>query len=521
MGLDSLVALLGYASQRLYLILFVIATYFAVGRARQYWRLRHFKGPRTAGFLWWWHAKACLSGQAHQHYGDANEKYGPITRIAPNHLITSSPDLWAKINGARSLYQKAPWYYHSARFEPGKDNIFTECDSDHHDDRRKKMAAGYSGKQNPTLEPSIDGHVKELVGLVRKYATPAASTGPLRPMDLSKKIPFFTLDVISHVGLGKPFGDLKADADVFDYLKSTEEGLRIGNTSLALGLNWLRELPVIGPAISPSEKDVSGFGKMMAEARKLVNERMTQSMDTKSDMLASFLRNGVSGEDLFQEAFEQILAGSDTTAASIRVILLYIISHPRVYARLQAEIDAAVESGKAPASPEVISDAAARELPYLGAVIREAMRVYPPVANLFSRIVPDGGDVVTVDGKEYFLPGGTMVGYSAWGMHRNNKLVYGEDAKVFRPERWLIDASTPEQEEQLARMIKTNDMIFGHGRWACLGKVIALLEIHKSIFELFRHFDLALTNPHQPWRLFNTLGLLEIQDMWVHVTTRP
>lgn len=79
-----------------------------------------------------------------------------------------------------------------------------------------------------------------------------------------------------------------------------------------------------------------------------------------------------------QEVFEQILAGSDTTSAAIRVVLLYIISHPRVYAKLQAEIDETVKNGLAPPSPDVISDAELRRLPYLGAVVREAMRVSLP-----------------------------------------------------------------------------------------------------------------------------------------------
>ena len=122
-------------------------------------------------------------------------------------------------------------------------------------------------------------------------------------MDLAKKIPFFTLDVISHVGLGEPFGNLKADEDLKDYLKSSEEGLKIANTAFAMGIAWLREVPIIGAAISPSEKDVSGFGRMMAEARRIIDARKARSMEGKSDMLASFTKNGVSGEDLFQEVF--------------------------------------------------------------------------------------------------------------------------------------------------------------------------------------------------------------------------
>ena len=223
---------------------------------------------------------------------------------------------------------------------------------------------------------------------------------------------------------------------------------------------------------------------------------------------------------LVQEVFEQILAGSDTTAAAIRIILLHVMSHPRVYAKLQAEIDEAVQNGKAPASPGVVSDAQVRRLPYLGAVVREAMRMHPPVANIFSKVAPDEGDVVTIDGNEYYIPGGTLIGYSAWTMHRNNRKVYGEDCATFHPERWLIDDSDDAAKERLARMTRTNDLIFGYGRCLCLGSNIALIEIHKVVFELLRNFDMALTYPLQPWKTFNSLGLWEIKDMWVDVKVR-
>ncbi|KAF2473107.1 pisatin demethylase [Lindgomyces ingoldianus] len=540
MDSDAVVPMLRYLSQQPLYLLIILAfgSYLVANRLRQYWRLRQFKGPFSTGVSWVWHSRAVISGSAHKWYGDVTEKYGSIARVAPNHLITSSPELWAHINAVRSPYKRAEWYYHCARFEPGKDNVFTECDNEKHEARRKKMVAGvspncpnlylyvtqhqqYSGKENPSLESSIDTHVEELVHLIRsKYAAPTASTSATTPMDLATKMQYFTLDVISHVGLGNAFGDLKADEDINGYIASSEEGLMIGNTSWGLGISWIRDVPILGKAISPSEKDAKGFGKMMSTARKCISERMMKSTSERSDMLSSFIRHGLTGDDLFQETFEQILAGSDTTAASLRIIMLYIMSHPRVYAKLQAEVDGAVKAGIAPATPKIISDAEAQRLPYLGAVVREALRVHPPVVNLFSRVVPKGGDTVTVDGEEVFLPGGTMIGYSAWSMHRNNKGLYGEDAQIFRPERWLVDQNIPSERDRLAHMCKTNDMIFGYGRWVCLGKVVAMIEIHKAIFELFRNFDFALANPHEPWTIFNTLGLYAIGNMWVEVTER-
>ncbi|KAF2712450.1 pisatin demethylase [Pleomassaria siparia CBS 279.74] len=503
-------------------LLSALVVYITTTRIQQYRRLSHIPGPAGTGISWMWNSRAVISGKAYKYYADATERYGAIARIAPNHLITSSPELWAHINAVRSPYKRAEWFYHAARFEPGKDNVFTECDTATHDNRRKKLAAGYAGKENPTLEPSIDGNVADFIHLIRtKYAAPASSAHATLPMDMATKMQYFSMDVISEVALGAAFGNLKANADVNDHLKALEEGLRINNKSFGLGTSWIRGVPILGKAISPSETDERGYGRMMAEARKSIVARKLKGTDERSDMLASFIRHGVSGDDLFQEIFETLLAGSDTTSASLRVIVLYILSHPRVYAKLQAEIDATVKARTAaPTSSDIIPDAEVRKLPYLGVVVREAMRVHPPVVCLFSRVVPKGGDVVTVEGKDVFLPGDTMIGCSAWGMHRNNKTLYGADADVFRPERWFVDESIPEEKDRLARMYKTNDLLFGYGRWVCLGRVVALIEIHKAIFELLRNFDFAITNPHEPWTLFETMGLFAIGDMYVNVTER-
>ena len=298
-------------------------------------------------------------------------------------------------------------------------------------------------------------------------------------MDLARKVQFFTLDVISRVGLGTAFGMLQADHDKNSYIQSSEEGLAVGATALALGFSWLVHFPVIGRAIAPSPKDSNGFGKMMATCFNFVDDRAASPADTRSDMLASFMRHGLSGNELRTEALEQIIAGSDTTATGIRVTLLHVMANPRVYVKLQREIDEAVREGNAPPHGDgVISATQAKRLPYLQAVIREALRVNPPVANIFSRDVPPGGDTVTVDGDQVYLPGGTCIGYAAYAMHQS-KDIYGDDAVAFRPERWFgVDA------DRLRDMVSTNELIFGYGRFQCLGKNVAQLELGKLLFEV-------------------------------------
>ncbi|BCS28749.1 cytochrome P450 [Aspergillus puulaauensis] len=509
--------------------LIAISIFKAITR---YTKLRHFPGPPWTAISDWPHSLAMLRGNCHKWYADVSEKHGPVARVAPRVLITSSPEVWMHVN-TKAGYKRSDWYYNAARIEYQRDNVFSQTDNAKHEARRKQMAPGYSGRENLDLEKSVDERLTELLHLIRiKYLS---SDTCIIPMDLAKKVQYFTLDVISSVGLGKTFGMLQSDRDIDNYLQSSEEGLAIGNTALAMGFSWLTQAPFLGLFIAPSPKDNTGFGKMMASAFRVVDERAasffsaSSNSKEKSDMLASFMRHGLSGDELRSEALEQIIAGSDTTAAAIRGALLHVITNPRVYRKLQREIDDTVARGDAPASilststrqdVGLITTAQAAKLPYLQAVIRESMRFFTPVSNIFARDVPKDGDTVVVDGERVFLPGGdgVCIGYSAYAMHRSEQ-IYGKDADAFRPERWL--ESDPESDPtRLARMIRTNDLVFGHGHFRCLGRPVAQIELGKTVFELLRNFDIALMDPTRPWDVRNHLGLFAISNMWVQVMER-
>lgn len=60
-----------------------------------------------------------------------------------------------------------------------------------------------------------------------------------------------------------------------------------------------------------------------------------------------------------------------------------------------------------------------------------------------------------------------------------NKAVFGEDADMFRPERFIEC-----DEDTKARMSKVIDLSFGHGRWMCLGKALAWMELNKVFVEV-------------------------------------
>ncbi|KAF1961436.1 benzoate 4-monooxygenase cytochrome-like protein P450 [Byssothecium circinans] len=503
-------------SARWLLVAATLSIYTAL-KYKAYKRLSHFKGPFSTGFSELWHIHAILSMRSHEMYREATDKYGSIARVGPNDLITTCPDLLCHMSAIRSLYTRTLWYNRSSRVEPGKDHLFSLIDEETHTKRRQKMASGYSGKENISLEPSIDLRVQQLTQLIRsKYISSTGPRAPAKPIDLAMKIQYFTLDVISHIGFGQAFGDLAADDDVDGYITASEEGMSAMTFLCATGLVPFVQWPPIARLIGPSEKDKTGHGRVMRTARRLVDERMKAQNPAKgegSDMLASFIHRGMTRDEICTEAFLQILAGSDTTATAMRCTMLHLVAQPRVYRRLQEEIDGAVRDGLVE-DGKVISEANARTLPYLNAVIREGLRVHPPVTDIVPKVVPKGGDTYIIDGVTTFLPEGTNVGYCVLGLMRRRDL-FGEDVDIFRPERWMLDGGA-----ELEAMKRTTEIVFGYGKYQCLGKPIAWMEINKVIFELLRHFDWAVVKPETPWKSKNYIGIFLQQELWMLVTER-
>lgn len=139
--------------------------------------------------------------------------------------------------------------------------------------------------------------------------------------------------------------------------------------TMSLGLTKIFQHPLVTRFLAPSEKDAIGMGKMISNARKLIEARFREgNMDQRSVMIASFARHGMAKEKIIPESNLQIVAGSDTSASAMTTITLYLLSHPPVYAKLQAEVDSTVKDTDA-GNKGIIPDAQARTLPYLQAVI--------------------------------------------------------------------------------------------------------------------------------------------------------
>jgi len=97
------------------------------------------------------------------------------------------------------------------------------------------------------------------------------------------------------------------------------------------------------------------------------------------------------------------------------------------------------------------------------AVISEALRLYPSVPIDVKCAVNDD---VWPDGT--FVPAGTMVNYNIYSMGRDTG-IWGSDAHVFRPERWL--------EEESSVIGNYEYPVFNAGPRECLGRRLAMVEM--------------------------------------------
>ncbi|KAH9900101.1 cytochrome P450 [Xylariomycetidae sp. FL2044] len=486
----------------------LLLAYLIQSYVSSWYRLRHVDGPFLASFTYLWMFRQSLKRKQAAIYHEVTQKYGLLARIGPNDLITGDPEIIRRMGSARSKYGRSSWYG-EMRVDPYIPSGIAIMDTATHDKMKAQLSFGYGGKENPTVEDDVDTQVNGLLGLIRRKYLSSDST--YRPMDFALAVNYFTLDALTKIAYGKEFGYMETDSDVFQYIETSRNNV----CNLAL----CGEVPALGRIVfsdtvlklfGPKTTDKSGTGQMMAIAQKLVQDRFGPDAKDKKDMLGSFIRHGVDKRQCEAEIPAQILAGSDTTSTGLRGTMLSILTSPFCYFRLRDEIDRAVAAGKA-SSPIKLEEA--KGLEYLQAVIYEGLRMNIPFSGLLMKEVPPEGD--TIDGK--FIPGGTRIGHSVLSLQRS-KVTFGDDAEVFRPERWL------DIDESKRRLMRDQvELVFGYGRWGCSGKSIAFMELNKVYFEtiakLLRHYDFQLVYPKAPMHTEN-INLFFEKDMFVKITER-
>ena len=125
------------------------------------------------------------------------------------------------------------------------------------------MRAKFSGREIDGLEEAVDRHMIEYIDLIRRKYISRGSD--IRPMDLARKMAFFTMDVTTDTAFGRAWGCLVRDEDVDKWFEMNE--MILPNALMVSTIPWLANLiqvPIIGKFVMPSDKDKIGAGRLLA-----------------------------------------------------------------------------------------------------------------------------------------------------------------------------------------------------------------------------------------------------------------
>jgi cytochrome P450 len=186
-----------------------------------------------------------------------------------------------------------------------------------------------------------------------------------------------------------------------------------------------------------------------------------------SDLLTHLVSvPGMSDDLIRDQLLTMLIAGHDTSTALLAWVLHIFAIHPEILNRAQAEVDAVV-------GRDTISAARVGELVYLDAVIKETLRLYPPI-HIGNRIV---GEDTAISGYE--LRAGARVMASIYLTHRDDR--FWDSPECFRPERFAPDAERPSAFTYIP---------FGGGPRSCIGATFAQIEGKVVLARILQQFKL-------------------------------
>ncbi len=253
-----------------------------------------------------------------------------------------------------------------------------------------------------------------------------------------------------------------------------------------------RSLPLTDALPTPSKMRFRRSKAVLDQVvQGIIDERRADDRD-RGDLLSMFMavQDEETGErmtdgQLHDEVMTMFLAGHETTAMTLTWTLMLLSQHPAERRRVVAEL-AEVLEGRAPTIDDL------GQLPFLERVIKESMRLYPPVPMVARTVV----DEDEIDG--WRLNKDHYVVINTWATHRSPE--YWDNPEGFDPDRFL-----PERFDAVPKLAYSP---FSAGQRKCIGDNFAMMEARLVLATLLQQVELDLA-----------VGQTIVPE--AHVTLRP
>lgn len=463
-------------------------------------------GPRLAAVSTIWYVYHARNGRMLQLGKTLHVRYGPVVRVSPNEVWISSKDGFRGIYNVSNGCEKSDFYLVTALRRPQLTStlriqcpdtldFLAERDMKRYRLQRRLIGPLYQASSLKKYENAVNGVLGKVISQIK--------TLDGIEVDLKQWMHIIAVECLGAVVLSWSPGYLQQKSD--------------GGTSSHSYLGWRRK-SVFGlfPYIVIAETYSRSFGRAFANLwgltyktpknfktffnplRQKSSKRITANLkpnprqDNRQDLLAELIQLHKSKPE-FSETYLRRLAitnlgaGHETTTSALTAAVAMIGSHVHVQKRVAEEVRRTTD-------PTDFDNAV--PLSYTQACIKEAQRLYPAFGMSLPRNVPVGG--LRMDG--YYLPHGTTVGCCPAALHRNTG-IFGQDAEVYNPDRWLDEAYD-------AKAMERFNLTWGGGARTCPGRHLAELIVYKVIPALVKEFDLEVTMPPEEEMPFYFISML-------------
>ncbi|KAE8139141.1 cytochrome P450 [Aspergillus pseudotamarii] len=466
--------------------------------------LASFPGPRLWAVSNIPRQISILGGHSHLKMLALHHHYGPVVRVGPSELSFNSSQGFRDIYGlhrGRPQFQKDPKLYGSP-LNGISNSIGGYIDSESHSRHRRLLSHAFSERSLREQEGIVVSYVDLFIQRLRERTN--ANKMHRAEEDLKSWFNFTTFDII---------GDLMF-AETFDCLKDSQL-----HPWIALMFNNVKGIAFLGVL-----NEYALFRKIQGSLLpKALKQKMLENHRLCAQKADRRLQKGASRPDFPRSMLTQsckhirpflffsfvvanadsiTIAGSETTASLLSGCLFYLCKHKYIMDQLSKEIRTAFSKDEEITSPKCF------HLSYLNAVLKESLRLYPPVAGSLPRLVPEGG--CTIDG--HFVPENVTVSTHHYASYHNRENFTFPDQ--FIPERWLGTDDRFDSDRK--------DVVqpFSLGPRDCLGKNLAHMEMRLMLTKLLFNFDIFLTAESENWDKQRMFIIWDKPALMVRLTDR-
>ncbi|XP_057774069.1 cytochrome P450 89A2-like [Salvia miltiorrhiza] len=231
--------------------------------------------------------------------------------------------------------------------------------------------------------------------------------------------------------------------------------------------------------------------RVESKRTRKTEDELVAYVDTLADLVLPEEKRKLEEEEMVSLCSEFLSAGTDTTSTALQWIMANLVKHQEIQEKLYQEIVGVVES------EEVVEEEDLQKMPYLKAVVLEALRRHPPGHFVLPHKVKEE---VELDG--YRIPKDAYVNFMVADMNWDAEV--WEEPMEFKPERFVAACEGEGFDVTGSREIKM--MPFGAGRRVCPGFALALLHLEYFVANLIRSFK---------WEADGDVDLTEKQEFTI------